>query len=210
MEKKYKDTPQIINDQPTVSHIVFVTALGVHINPKVGVRQVENLLKNSGLAYTILRPAWFMQNFCKGITRDNIARDSEIRLPAGEGRTSFVSTDDVASVAAEALTDSCHAGKEYAITGGECLSYAQVAAIMTNQLGRTISYRPITNDEFRQTLLDIGCSEDRATFRSSLYYPVQQGWTEAVSPAVSIILKRPPIGFRQFVESNAYVWNPTY
>ena len=49
-----------------VRHVVLMTAKGAEQSEDAGLRKVEKHLIASGLAYTILRPSWFMQNFYPG------------------------------------------------------------------------------------------------------------------------------------------------
>lgn len=189
-----------------VQHVVFLTAAGVEMNEEIGLRKAERHLMASGMDFTILRPTWFMQNFSSGFIRPMIVQMGAIYLPAGEGKTSFIDAGDIAAVAAAALTQPGHAGQAYTLTGGEALSYGEAAAIISQVAGRPVSYVPISNDAFRQSLMDNGWPADSAGFMAGLFQPVEQGWAAAVSPAVATILGRPPITFRQFAEANAAVW----
>lgn len=189
-----------------VEHVVFLTAAGVEMNEEAGLRQAERHLMASGLAYTILRPTWFMQNFSAGFIQPMIAQMGAIYLPAGDGKTSFIDASDIAAVAAAVLTQPGHAGQEYALTGGESLSYAEAATVISQVAGRPISYVAISSDEFRQSLTRNGWPAESADFMAGLFRPVEQGWAASVSPDVESILGRKPITFQQFASDNAAVW----
>jgi uncharacterized protein YbjT (DUF2867 family) len=100
-----------------VRHIVKLSAIGADASPPYtfGKWHAENEqhIRESGLAFTFLRPNSFMQNFINYFP----PRDDTIYLPWGNGKASFVDTRDIAAVAAEALTSSEHVGKTYTLTG---------------------------------------------------------------------------------------------
>ena len=86
-----------------VQHIVFSSALGADHQQLGPLGLVENHLKNLGVAWTILRPNFFMENFSQGWLLPSIRSEGRINLSAGSGRTSFISVNDVAAVAAKAI-----------------------------------------------------------------------------------------------------------
>jgi len=83
-------------------HIVFNSALGVDHNEEAPLRIIEQYLKASGVNYTILRPNFFMENFSTGFIAPMIS-DGGIFLVAGDGKTSFISTKDIAEVTVPAV-----------------------------------------------------------------------------------------------------------
>ena len=95
--------------------------------------QTEQELVESGLAATILRPVFFMQNLLAMVRGDAIA------TAAGDGRVAMIDVRDIAAVAVAALTRPGHAGKTYTLTGPEALSFDDVARILSHQAGRQIS-----------------------------------------------------------------------
>jgi uncharacterized protein YbjT (DUF2867 family) len=189
-----------------VEHVAFLTAAGVEMNEEVGLRQAERHLMASGLAYTLLRPTWFMQNFSSGFIQPMITQMGTIYLPAGDGKTSFIDAGDIAAVAAAVLTQPGHAGQAYTLTGGEALTYGEAAAIISDVTGRPLSYVAISNDAFRQSLIDQGWPAESAGFMAGLFHAVEQGWAASVSPDVESVLGRKPITFQQFASQNAAVW----
>ena len=82
-----------------------------------------------------------MQNLT-GTHGDEIRDLDELVVPAGTGATAFVDTVDVAAVAVAALADPrAHAGRAWTPTGPEALTYAQVADVLSAELGRAVRYR---------------------------------------------------------------------
>ncbi len=119
-----------------VRRIVKLSAIGVdgEIQFTVGKWHAANEqhIRESGLAFTFLRPNSFMQNFITYFP----PRDGAIYLPWGNGTASFVDTRNIASVAAEVLTSDGHEEKIYILTGPAALGIAEVARILSEAVGR--------------------------------------------------------------------------
>ena len=122
-----------------VRAMTFLSVQGAQSNPFVPHHAIEQHLQQSGLEYTFLRSAFFMQNL-SGTHRDDIRLHNDLMVPAGGGRTAFVDVRDLAAVAALTLTEAGHANTAYELTSLEALTYDQVAAILSEVLGREISY----------------------------------------------------------------------
>lgn len=141
-----------------VGHVVKFSAIGAHTSAPGGfIRwhgEVEETLKNSGLAWTMLKPGYFMQNLLGQAA--TIASRGAIHQPAGDARAGFVDTRDVAAVAARVLAEDGHENRSYVITGPEALSYRDVADRLSEATGRRISYVPITHEQFREGALGAG------------------------------------------------------
>jgi uncharacterized protein YbjT (DUF2867 family) len=75
---------------------------------------------------------------------------------AGDGRVGLVAADDVARAAAVVLTERDEDGANYELTGPEALSMADMAAVLSRVLGRTITYNDMPEDDFRRLLVDQG------------------------------------------------------
>ena len=122
-----------------VRHVVFLSLLGVEKNQVEPHAQVERFILEAGLPHTFLRPSFFMQNLST-THRDDIREHGELFVPAGQGRTGFIDARDIAAVGARTLLEDGHEGKAYDLTGSEALTYAEVAALFTEVLGRPIRY----------------------------------------------------------------------
>ncbi|HMU38052.1 MAG TPA: SDR family oxidoreductase [Pseudomonadota bacterium] len=116
---------------------------------------IENILKTSGMAYTIIRPVGFMQTFTLFVW-DMVQRAGAISLPAGDGGMALVDTRDVAMIAVKALTESGHEGKVYDVTGPESLSPGQQADILGRVLGRKIHYLPMEGSGLSRVMSVLG------------------------------------------------------
>ncbi|MCB0196651.1 MAG: SDR family oxidoreductase [Anaerolineae bacterium] len=191
-----------------VYHIVLMTAMGVdQADADVSsIRRVELHLINSGINYTILRPNWFMQNFAPGFLLPMIQQGGTIYLPTDDAKTSFIDARDIAAVAAAALTEEGHAGKEYTLTGGEALSYGEAAIILSEAANREISYVAIDEKAFLEGMISAGWLPEQAEFMAMLFSIVRQGWSAPVVPVVNEVLGREPIALQQYAFDHADAW----
>src|ERR1035438_7001447 len=101
---------------------------------------VEKAAEDSGIPFTILRPANFMQNYLTFGTSETIKTQSSFYAPLGDGKISVIDTRDISAVAARVLVEPGHEGKRYDLTGDESLSNQEIAEIISKALGRKITY----------------------------------------------------------------------
>lgn len=165
--------------------------------------QVEDLIKKSGLAWTFIRPTFFMQNLL-GLA--GMVKQGTLYQPAGTAKAGFVDTRDIAAVAASALTESGHAGKAYDVTGPELLGYDDVAAIFTKVTGRPVRYQDIPLAAAREAMVGMGIPPWNADGINELMDQMRAGDYQYVTRAVSDIGQKQPTTLEQFVRENAAAW----
>ena len=118
---------------------------------------VDEMVRSSGLDYTIVLPHSYMQNLMASAA--TIQSDSAFYLPYGDGRVGLMDLRDVAEVAVEVLTTDGHEGKSYTITGPEAISMNEVAEALSSAVGRTISYIDVPPEAARDGLLSFGMDQ---------------------------------------------------
>jgi uncharacterized protein YbjT (DUF2867 family) len=135
---------------------------------------------------------------------DTIKNQNAIHLPAGDGKVSFVDVSDIAAVAKKILVedDGPHMGKSYNITGPEALSYGEAAEIISNELGKKITYVNISEDDARNAMRSMGMDKWFIDSMIELYDISRKGYTAEVSPSVEQITGRKSRSFSQFVKGN--------
>jgi len=181
--------------------VVMQSVFGVDADDSIPYRQVELALVKSGAPHVILRPNWFSDNFqtywIQGVKSGTIA------VPAAEGKTSFIDVRDIAASAAAALTSSKFDGKAFNLTGPAALSYGDAADILSKATGRKIVYQPIDDAAFIKGLTGAGVPQDYANFLASIFHPVREGWTAAVSPAVKELTGQEPRSLQTYAKDHA-------
>ncbi|MDH3475976.1 MAG: NAD(P)H-binding protein [Rhodospirillales bacterium] len=96
-----------------VERLVLLSGRG-----EVNAQRCEEIVRASGIPFTLIRASWFAQNFDEGHLLAPVLGGT-VALPAGEVREPFVDVDDIAEVAVAVLTDARHAGRLYEVTGPE-------------------------------------------------------------------------------------------
>jgi len=194
----------------SVQHVVKITSKASADSPiarRRGKAEIENGLIASGLGYTLLRNNAYMQNFL--MMARGIAETGSFGTASGDGRIGHIDARDVAAVAAQIVASpAANAGKTYWPTGPGVLSGAEVAAVFSKVLGRTITFRPITFAEQRQAMLDVGLPENVADDNAKAVALMAAGDCDYVTSDVATILGRPPRTFEQFATDYAPAFSP--
>jgi uncharacterized protein YbjT (DUF2867 family) len=191
--------------EAALDHVVFISALGVDQNEQAPLRVIELALMDSGLQYTILRPNFFMENFSTGFIAPMIKHQRGIFLAAGDGKTSFISTADIADVAATAFSEARY-GEEYNLTGPEALDHSQVAKLIGDAIGREVTYHALPEETMLQGARDQGIPEAAVQYMGILYAVVRASYMAVVTDDVWNVTKRKPRSFEDFVKDNIACW----
>jgi uncharacterized protein YbjT (DUF2867 family) len=188
-----------------VTHIVFLSLIGVERNKRVPHYKVEQYLARCGVPYTLVRPSFYMQNLST-THRQEIVEEDKIAVPVGKARTSFIDVRDAGAVAAKVLSEPGHENRFYELTGGEALDYYQVADLFTEILGRKITYTDPSLLRFVYETVARGGKLPFALVMAFLYAQTKRGMADRVTDEVARLLGRPPITMRQYIQDYAQVW----
>ncbi|MEO8550258.1 MAG: NAD(P)H-binding protein [Kofleriaceae bacterium] len=185
-----------------VQRIVLVSSLGLAVpgEPAASGRlALERQITSSGLAWTLLRPSGFMQNFSEGFLAPGVQQGA-LASATGDGVTAFIDADDIAAAGCAALTEPGHAGATYALTGPAALSFAHAAETIGAVLGRTITHRPITSAEMTAMLVGFGLPADYVAVLIRDQESIRSGAGGRVTEDVQRVTGRPPTSFARFAE----------
>jgi uncharacterized protein YbjT (DUF2867 family) len=158
-------------------------------------RRCEQVVRDGGLGWTILRASWFSQNFSEGLLLPAVL-EGTIALPAGDVAEPFVDIDDLADVAVAALVDDRHAGREYELTGPRLLTLTEAAAEIGAAAGHPVHYEPVSSEAFRAAVLaDLGPRQaDLLTDICQVF----DGRNASLGDGVQQVLGRAPRDFADF------------
>jgi len=149
----------------------------------------ERWLKESGMKYTILKHNLYMDMLPLFIG-DKVLENEMIYQPAGEGKAAFTLREDMAEVAAHILTTDGHENKEYDITADEAYSYKDIAVIISNITGKTISYVSPSVEEFNKTMTEAGVPMPFIGLFAGFSQGIEQGELEKTSSTIEELLGR--------------------
>lgn len=188
-----------------VGHLVKLTGKASPDSPVARARahaQVEQGLAASGLAHTLLRANAYMQNTFFLVPE--IAATGGFASSAGAGKIGMVDSRDVAAVAATVAADSrTHVGQTYRLSGPELITYAQVAAVLSQRLGRPVAFRARSREEDEAALVAMGLPQPVAAMNALALSLWADGDAEWLSGDVEALLGRPARSYEQFATDHA-------
>lgn len=183
-------------ERSTVERVVLLSARAPGQSGDDHLERFEASITGSSLAWTILRPAWFAQNFTEGY----FLAEGTITLPVGDGREPFIDADDIAAVAVAALTGPGHDSTVYELSGPETLTFAEAIATIAATSGRDVTFADAEPDAWAADLRAHEVPEAEISILSHLFAAIRAGENDHVSTGVADALGRPPTTFAAWAE----------
>jgi uncharacterized protein YbjT (DUF2867 family) len=190
-----------------VRHVTYLSAFSMNQAPPqwVAHRAVElELMGRGAITHSILRPAWFMQNFSETFLKPV---GGAITVPTGDGAEAFVDAEDIATIAAATLaTPDAHAGAEYAPTGPEALTVSDAADVIADVTGQPVKHNDIDRDAWIDGTVAAGVPAAYGEVLRMLTETIASGHGSRPSNDVLNVTGRPPITFAGFARRTAQAW----
>ena len=189
-----------------VRHVTYLSGYGIEFAPAdVALRAVElDLMARSTLTHSIIRPAWFMQNFSQTFL---MPVDDAIVVPTGSGGEAFVDAEDIAAVAAATLADpAAHAGAEYAPTGPDILTVSEAADIIGSVTGRPVRHVDIDRLSWVDGVIATGVPAEYGEMLQMLTETIASGRGLQPNDDVEKVTGAPPRSFMDFARRTAAAW----
>lgn len=178
-----------------VEHLVRLSAIGADPTLEGVGRdhgEAEEVVKRSGLSWTVLQPTFFIDN-AVSFQAPTLRSDGAFYGASKGGAVSYVASADVAAVAVRALLEvDEHQSKTYVLTGGEAISDEQLADVLTEIVGRPVAYVDVPPEPYAAGLRSSGTPEWMVEHLAFFENIKAQGWASGVSPAVEQVLGRAP------------------
>lgn len=152
-------------------------------------RQTEAELKTAGIPHVILRNGWYTENYT-GSIGSALAGGAFIGS-AGQGRISSAPRTDFAEVAVAMLTTEGHVGKVYELAGDESYTLADLAAEISKQTGKEISYKNLSEADYAAALAGFGLPQALAASIASWDMGASQGALFEDGRQLSRLIGRP-------------------
>jgi uncharacterized protein YbjT (DUF2867 family) len=161
----------------------------------------------AGVEWTIVRCAWFMQNFDENYLLEPILA-GEVALPSGNVPEPFVDAGDIADVAVAALTEEGHAGEIYELTGPRLLTMEEAVGEISKATRQEIRFVPVTLDEFVGAAYS-DVPPEFLSFLTYLFGEVLDGRNAHLTDGVRRALGREPKDFSDYARDVATtgVWS---
>jgi uncharacterized protein YbjT (DUF2867 family) len=188
-----------------VARIVYLSFLGAAPDATFTLARqhyaTEQHIRSSGTSFTFLRSGMYA-DFVPYVT----GKDGVIRGPAGEGRASWVTRDDIADVVVSVLPGDGHEGRTYDMTGPEAISMTETAEILSRVTGRSITYHAETLDEAWESRRPSGAPNWEIEGWVTSYTAVAAGELEVVTDDVEEVTGHPPQALESFLRAHPELW----
>lgn len=165
---------------------------------------VEQYLKDSGIAYTLLRPHSFMQNLLGSLP--TIQGQGLIYSNAGEAEIPLIDARDIGAVAAAVLYESGHEGKVYELTGPRAISYQEVAKSIGDAIGKQVDYVSVPDAAAQQGMTEAGFPKWLAEDLVALMKQWREGINVKPTKTVEKVLGRPARSIQDFANDFAGIF----
>ena len=200
LEKQFIDVAK----RSGVKHLIKMSSIEAVADAKSPIPKIhyasEQYLQKSGLAWTMIKPNFFMQNFLG--SAGSIKEKGQFFLPMGEGKTVMVDTRDIGGVVAVVMTSPGHEGKAYEVTGPEVLSFADAAVRFSTALGRKIEYVHVPMPAYRVTLSRFLTNEWHLNAVCALFQEIADGHVLHTTDSVRSLTGKAPVSLEQFVRDH--------
>jgi uncharacterized protein YbjT (DUF2867 family) len=167
-------------------------------------REIEEVVKDAGLPYTILRPTFFMQNILGAA--QTVAAGGVMYLPFGDGRAGIIDVRDIVDVAVEALASEAHGGRTYTLTGPASISMHDVARALTEALRREVRYVDVPVQAGVESMIGMGMPKFMAETYGELFVNFAQGGADRVTDDVERVSGHPARSIDDFARDFAGVF----
>jgi uncharacterized protein YbjT (DUF2867 family) len=167
--------------------------------------KIEEILKESGLPWTILKPTFYMQNTM--MAAQTISSDGVIYWDMKDGKLGMIDVRDIADAAFAVITGKGYEGKEYILTGPEAISFNDVAKIFSNVLDTEIKYVSVPGEAALQSMVGMGLPEWIAKGYVELSEGFSENFANSTTRNVEILTGHPSRSFEQFVSDFARVFD---
>lgn len=161
-------------------------------------QRVEEAVRGEFTDATVVRCAVFAQNFSESFFYDPVRR-GVIALPAPDAPEPFLDIDDLAEVAARALTEDGHTGELYELTGPRSLTFTEAARILGEAVGHEVVHRPVSAEEFISRAVAEEVPEEIAHGLAALFTEILDGRNTEPADGVRRALGRPAGDFADYV-----------
>ena len=164
----------------------------------------EEYIKQSGLAWTMIKPNFYMQNLLA--SAGTIKEQGKIFLPMGDGKTGMIDTTDVGKVLAKVLSEDGHESMNHEITGPEILSFYEVAAIFRPVLGKQVDYVDVPMDAYKETLGQFLTNQWHLDAVIDLFKGIAEGGIEDKTDTFNELMGETPKSLSQFLAENSFIF----
>ncbi|HBH4819902.1 TPA: NAD(P)H:quinone oxidoreductase [Escherichia coli] len=151
--------------------------------------ETEKMLADSGIVYTLLRNGWYTENYLASALA---ALEHGVFIgAAGDGKIASATRADYAAAAARVISEAGHEGKVYELAGDSAWTLTQLAAELTKQSGKSVTYQNLSEADFAAALKSVGLPDGLADMLADSDVGASKGGLFDNSKTLSKLIGRP-------------------
>ena len=167
--------------------------------------KIEEMVKSSGLKWTILKPTFYMQNTM--MAAQTISSDGMIYWDMKEGKLGMIDVRDIADAAFAVITGESHEDKSYILTGPEAISFNDVANTFSSVLDKEVKYVNVPGEAALKSMTGMGVPEWIAKGYVELSEGFSENFANSTTEYVKLLTGHPARSFEQFANDFAQVFS---
>jgi uncharacterized protein YbjT (DUF2867 family) len=191
--------------QAGVKRIVRLSAIGAGYDaPTINGRMhglSDHEVVASGLAYTIIKPHFFLQNLLGNAPQ--IAKDGTLFYAMGDGKLPMIDVRDIGEFFARVLLTDGHDGKTYTITGPSAVTFHEFAAAVSRATGKPVAYVPVPVEAAVQGMKSWGMDDWMVGMMVDYMAAYSRSWASDVTPDFQQVVGRPSRSVDEFARDFA-------
>ncbi len=160
--------------------------------------EAEELIKSSGLPWTMLKPTFYMQNIM--MAAGTISSDGMIYWDMNEGKLGMIDVRDIAESEYSVITGEGHEGKSYILTGPAAISFNEIADTFAGKLDKEVKHMNVPGEASRQAMIDMGIPEWIAEGYAELSEGFSRNFAGRITTNVEMLTGQPARSFGQFAD----------
>jgi uncharacterized protein YbjT (DUF2867 family) len=193
-----------------VRRLVKLSALGAEPGSPVAFwdwhARIEEHLRASGIPAVVLRPRFFMTNLLGSV--ETIRSAGAVIAPADGVKIPMIDPADVAATAAAVLISDGHEGQTYELTGPEVITFADVAAQLSEVTGRPVRFLPVPDAAALEGLVQAGAPDWMAENVVAVFGMLRRDPAAQVTGVVHALTGRQPRHLAEFLRDHAARFGP--
>ena len=178
--------------QEGVGHFAYTSMVRADTSPMKLAQEhkvTEQLIRESGLPFTLLRNGWYIENYTEQL--DQVLDRGALIGSANDGRVSAATRADYAAAAATVLAEGNHDGAVYELGGDEAFTMDELAEEITRQSGTEVVYRDLPPKDYTEALVDAGVPEPFAAVLADSDQGIAEGHLYVESDDLRRLIGRP-------------------
>lgn len=192
-----------------VKHIIRSSGAGADAQSSVAIAklqgEIDEIIATSGIDYTLIRPATFMQNYATYYA--DMIKSGTVYLSVAQSKTSYIDTRDIALAIEVILRDlGQHRSKAYTLTGAQAIGVSEALDEISKVTGRKVDYVPVSEAMAVDSMRKMGMDEWNITMLSSLNQITAAGYTSGVTDDFAKLTGQSPRAFSAFATDFAQSW----